>query len=295
MSQKKKVSFLGPGTGSFGFQALASYFSDWKVNPMEYNSHIDVCKSVGQMHADFGVVAVENVIDGVVSETVRAVERTDSQFGLKICGEEMVLIDMRLIAKRSVNIETVKRIISHSVGINQCGKAVTQLQKQGIEVVMVNSTAEAARIASEDKTAAALASPRALNIHKELQDIGKKNMVDHLNSKTRFWILSKKQSHFVIGRKFKTCFLANFDHDSVGVIHKTLGLFAERNINVLLIHPSPILGKEWEYTFVIEVEGHVLDPIIQEAWEAFCILGISLQPLRFLGSYQSRHCLQENK
>lgn len=71
-------------------------------------------------------------------------------------------------------------------------------------------------------------------------------------------------------------------------MHKTLKLFADRNINVALIHPSPIRGKEWEYTFVIEVECHISDERMNGLWDEFCMLGISLQPLRFLGSYETK-------
>ncbi len=288
MSRRKKIAYLGPGKDSFGFQALSSYFKGWKIHPVESSSHRDICQKVGQMQVDFGVVAVENVIDGVVSETVRSVEHTDAQFGVKICGEEIVTIDMRLIAMNGVTLDGIKRIVSHQVGINQCAQSVDQLCENGIEVVIVNSTAEAARIASVDSTIAALASPHALRSYNNLHDLGGRNMVDHRNSKTRFWILSKKQGRFISGRNFRTCFLANFEHDSVGVVYKTLKLFAKKDISVLLIHPSPIRGKEWEYTFVIEVDGYISDLKIRSVWDEFCALGISLQPLRFLGPYESK-------
>ncbi len=289
MSRRKKVAYLGPGKDSFGFQALTSYFSGWKIHPIESKSHLDICQKVGQMQVDFGIVAVENVIDGVVSETVRSVERIDAQYGLKICGEEVVPIDMRLIAQIGVAIEDIKSIASHQVGINQCSNLVERLcKKYGIEFRIVDSTSKAAMVASEsDGSVAALASFRALKSYGNLYDFGGENMVDHKSSKTRFWV-RKKQGRFMSGKHFRTCFLSNFEHDAIGAIHKTLGLFARKGISVLLIHPSPIYGKEWEYTFMIEVEGYISDSKMRNVWNEFCALGISLQPLRFLGSYESK-------
>ncbi len=108
-------------------------------------------------------------------------------------------------------------------------------------------------------------------------------MTDHKNSVTRFWILGKE--HEQKTGKDKTCFLVNLEQSAKGVLHKTLGVLAKRELNVLILYPSPILGKQWEYTFLVEVSGHIDDTALLEAWEEFRELGISLHPMQFLGSY----------
>ena len=186
MSSKKKVAYLGPGKDSFGFQALIQHFRDWKVNPIASVSHTEICCKVGKMQVDFGVVAVENVIDGVVSETIRSVEYADAQFGVKICGEEVVSIDMRLLAQKEVKVSELKRIASHRVAINQCAKIVSKLQTKGVEGIVSDSTSEAVAMARSDKCVGALASLNALKLFEDLQDLGGQNMIDYANSQTRF-------------------------------------------------------------------------------------------------------------
>jgi len=120
--------------------------------------------------------------------------------------------------------------------------------------------------------------------------IKEESVTDYKTSATRFFVLGKKHSQFKNGAdkevvKYKTCFLANLEQKASGVLHKTLGVFADKGISVLIIYPSPILGKKWEYTFLIEVSGYVSEKHMIEAWEDFRRLGISLLPLRFLGSY----------
>jgi len=284
-NRKSKVAYLGPGTETFGFQALSQYFSKrkHKVDPVPYSSHRDICDAVGRMIVDYGVVAIENVIDGVVAETVRSIEQTDYHYGIKISGEEVVKVHLYLMSK-SGELNDIKRILSHRTGLNQCSNLIARMQEDGIEIVAVNSTAEAARIAGSDPATAAIASNTALKRF-GLNSIIPESVTDHMESETRFWVIGKRCAKRASNTRFKTCFLANFDRSMIGALEKTLALFANRGVNVCLLYPSPILGKKWEYTFVIEVEGHIEDEALMGAWEDFRLLGIALTPLHSLGSY----------
>ena len=284
------MGYLGPDTNTFGYQALRKFFEEkgFKLKNIEaipFTNHSEVCLAVGNMDIDYGVVAIENVIDGVVMETIRAIESVDSHLGLKIWGETTLDVNLFYMSK-SGDESLVKKLFSHRTAIGQCRRLVSELQGRGITVELQSSTSLGAREASVDKNVAALASKAALESF-GLKLIRKESVTDYKNSSTRFWILGKKHAQLVNdnGLKFKTCFLANLEQTASGVLHKTLGVFAEKGISVLLMFPSPILGKKWEYTFVIEVSGHVSEPRMVDAWEDFRKLGISLLPLRFLGSY----------
>lgn len=290
--EKIKVGYLGPGTNTFGYQALQKFFSGKNYKHIEavaFTNHSEVCFAVGNMEVDYGVVASENVIDGIVAETIRAIESVDSHLGLKIWGEVTLPIELYYMSK-SGDESLVKKLLSHQVAIGQCRRLVSQLQERGIPIEIHPSTSRGAEIAADDPNVAALASRVALK-NFGLKLVREESVTDYKNSATRFWILGKKHARLDkgvgegIAPKFKTCFLANLEQTSSGVLHKTLGVFADRGISVLLVYPSPILGKKWEYTFVLEVSGHVSELRMIEAWEDFRKLGISLLPLRFLGSY----------
>lgn len=286
--KKIKVGYLGPGTNTFGYQALQKFLASKGINSIEampYKEHSGICLAVGNMDVDYGVVAIENVIDGVVIETIRAIESVDSHLGLKIWGEVTLPIELFCMNK-SGDKSQVKRLISHEKALGQCSKLVAQFRAAGVTIEAEESTARSAEIAASDPEVAALAARVALESF-NLKLIQEESATDYKNSATRFWVLGKE--HARLGEDtasmFKTCFLANLEQTASGVLHKTLGVFADNGISVLLVYPSPILGKKWEYTFVLEVSGHVSEPRMIEAWEDFRKLGISLLPLRFLGSY----------
>lgn len=282
-----EVGYLGPDPCTFGYQALQKYFSTNnkdchdKPIPIPFTDHHGICQAVGSMQIRYGVVAIENVIDGVVAETVRAIESVDSHLGVKICGEVTVPIELFYMSKNGKR-ELPKRLVSHEKALGQCSRFVSTVREKGIVVATSPSTGQAAKEASENPETAALASVLALKNYK-LQLIESESAVDHKSSVTRFWILSKQ--HAQKSEKDKTCFLVNLEQSASGVLNKTLGVFANQGISVLLMYPSPILGKQWEYTFLIEVSGYITDEKMDKAWNEFRRLGISLQPMHFLGSY----------
>lgn len=287
-----KVGYLGPGTNTFGYQALQKFFAEKGVKSIEavaFKEHSGICFAVGNMEVDYGVVGIENVIDGVVLETLRSIESVDSHLGLKIWGEVTLQIELFCMSK-SGDISRVKRLISHEKALGQCSKLVSKFRENGIVIQAEASTGRSAEIAAEQLDVAALASRSALKGF-GLKLIQEESATDYKNSATRFWVLGKKHAQLEKSDaaepmvRYKTCFLANLEQTASGVLHKTLGVFADNGISVLIIYPSPILGKKWEYTFVLEVSGHVSEPRMINAWEDFRKLGISLVPLRFLGSY----------
>lgn len=289
---KIRVGYLGPGVNTFGYQALEKFFQKkyYKgIDAIPFTNHSEVCAAVGSMDVDYGVVASENVIDGIVAETIRAIESVDSHLGLKIWGEVTLPIELYYMSKSGDEM-LVKKLLSHQTAIGQCRRLISQLQERGIPIEVQPSTSRGAEIAASDPEVAALASKVALKNFK-LKLIYKDSVTDYANSATRFWILGKKHAPFEKSdskngtQRFKTCFLANLEQTASGVLHKTLGIFANKGISVLLVYPSPVLGKKWEYTFILEVSGHVSEPRMIEAWDDFRKLGISLLPLRFLGSY----------
>ncbi len=285
-----KVGYLGPGNCTFGYQAFLKAFTKdsdiarERPRPIEFPSHQAICQAVGNLEIDYGVVGVENVIDGVVPETVRAIESVHAHLGIAICGEITVPVELLLMSKTGER-KAYKRLLSHPSGLGQCRGLVSKLQAQGVTIEARTSTGKAAEDASLDPESAALASRLALSKY-SLTLVEPDNMVDHSNSMTRFWILGKQHAKKSKGDvKYKTSFLVNLEQSAPGGLHQTQGVFAKHGINVLLPYPIPILGKRWEYTFLFEVAGHITDEALDRAWHDFQKLGISLQPMQFLGSY----------
>lgn len=283
-----KVGYLGPNMSTFGYIAAEKFFSLQKsekdnIEFIPYKTHGEICLAAGKKEIKFGVVAIENVIDGVVPETVRAIENVDGHLGLKVQAEVVVPIELFYMRKENSG-QPLKKLISHPVAVRQCSEFVSRLQKEndGLIVEYKDSTGSAAEEASKNSEAAVIASINACQIY-GLKCFYKDSVTDHKNSLTRFWIIGKE--HANRSGKDKTCFLVNLEQSIPGSLWKAIGVFASRGINLLLIYPCPIPGKQWEYTFLLEFKGYVTDEKMEEAWLEFRKLGLSLNPPRFIGSY----------
>lgn len=284
-----KIGYLGPNESTFGYMAAEKFFDQVKKTEgletgfefTPYKNHNEVCYAIGSKEVKYGVIAVENVIDGVVAETIRAVDNIDGQFGLKVCAEVIIPIELFYMKKENSGV-LPKKLLSHVVALRQCSHFVSNLQADGVAIELRDSTGAAAQEASTNSDIAVIASNNAAKLY-NLQILNQESVTDHKNSLTRFWIIGKEHANKT--GKDKTCFLINLEQSVSGSLWKALGVFAERNINLLLIYPCPIPGKHWEYTFLIELRGYITDPGIMEAWSEFRKLGLSLNPPRFIGSY----------
>lgn len=248
---------------------------------MKHNSHADICESVGSKRVQLGVVAIENTLDGIVPETARAVEKVERRQGVKISGE--ILLPIKLYyANASGNPADAKKVVSHPSALGQCSYAARDLLEKGVDNASCSSTSEAAQKAVGDNSIAVLASMEAIE-HYGLKLLHQDTRTNHESSTTRFWVIGKE--HAESTGNDKTCFLINLDQKVVGSLHKTFGVFAENGMNVLVIYPISIFGKKWEYTFMVEVAGHIDDEPIKKSCDDFDACGISLHGMQFLGSY----------
>ncbi len=279
---KIKIGYLGPDPVTFGYLAAKKFFNGIEdAEFISYHSHSEIISAVGKMEVDYGVVAIENVIDGIIAETVQCTEDEAGRRGLYICGEVAVPIELYCLRKAD-DLTPPKKILTHDSVTRQCRKFISKLQNEGAMLEITNSTAEAAQKAGQNSEIAVIASEEAAKKY-GLRKVVPESVADIANNKTRFWVLSK--SYAKRTGKDKTCFLVNLEQTQSGALWKTIGFFAKRNINLLIIYSNPIPGKHWEYTFLIELVGHIDDNNMEEAWEELRNSGLITGRPHFLGSY----------
>ena len=276
-----KVGYLGPDNVSFGFMMAEKYFTGQDIEFIPLANHYKICEAVGRGAIEYGVVAIENVIDGVVSETIHAIEHIFRKHGLSIFAETELPIKLFYFQMASANIEPTK-VLSHLAALHQCQKFISSLQERKLTVEIRNSTAQAAKEASENPNVSVIASEKAetaYNLKRLLPD----SVADQENNFTRFWILSKKQNTKT--DHSKTCILVNLEQQESGGFSKTLDCFAKEGVNLLTVCPNPIPGRKWEYTFVLEFQGHIFDENMDIAYEALTNSGVCVGGPLLLGSY----------
>jgi len=279
-----QICYLG-SPGSFGFEAANKEFGP-AGSYVGCSSHTAVFNAVSSGKAAYGVMAIENVEAGLVAETIRSVVRSNydnPESSLKVTSEVLVPVHLKMMAQNT-EIKEIKTLASHEMALLQSSKFVEQLllQHPSIRIVKVNSTSEAARMASEDPTLAALASDRSMHEF-ELNQLIAGNTENKVNNYTRFWVLSRDMSTQT--GIDKACLILNLNRDLPGSLAKALACLSREKINLSIVHPSPHPEYNFEYQFVVEVEAHQESPKMQRAIKSLSNLGLSTQ---FLGSYPNR-------
>ena len=132
-----KVAFLGP-QGTFCEQAARRFFLHKPVVFVARPSIQDIFRSVEWDNYDYGVVPVENSIEGSVTITLDMFLETE----VKICGEIQERIHHNLITKPQLTFDNIRTLISHPQAVAQCKKFIeTNLPET--KILEANSTAKA--------------------------------------------------------------------------------------------------------------------------------------------------------
>ena len=263
------VAYLGP-RATFTHQACLEQFG-LSARHLPFNSIQEVFEEVERDRVQYGIIPIENSIEGVVNHTLDMF--VDSN--LLICGEVSLEISHHLLAQVE-DVATITKLYSHPHAIAQC-RGWLENHMPAIPVYEVSSTAKAAELVLDEPAAAAIASEAAAHIYglKVLQ----KRIEDHLHNATRFLIIGKVPAK--PSGDDKTSILFSIK-DRVGALYAMLEPFASYGINMTKIESRPMRTQAWEYVFFVDLEGHIEDDSVREALDQLaerCLF------FKVLGSY----------
>ncbi|MCD6452795.1 MAG: prephenate dehydratase [Dehalococcoidales bacterium] len=265
-----EVAFQGEA-GAYSEQAAQQFFGV-SVTTKPYETLDEVFKAVEQDKTQFGIIPVENSLEGSISRSYDLL--LESQ--LKVCGEIELRITHCLIANAGARLDLIKRIYSHPQALGQCK---TFLKHLNCELIPTYDTAGSVRMIKEQGIidGAAIASAEAATIY------GMKTLTceieDNPNNFTRFFILSEKDSP--PSGNDKTSIVFSVKHKPTA-LYNFLTEFITRGINLTKIESRPTRQRPWEYNFYMDFEGHREDKISQEVLEALEERSLFL---KILGSY----------
>ncbi len=264
-----KFACLGPA-GSFSHLAALKLFGSSAQGVL--NSDIDsVFNAVERDVVDYGVVPIENSIEGAIGRTLDLLMTSP----VKIFGEFYFDIHINLNSKAK-RIEDVQTLYTHYMPLGQCRQWLSGTLPN-VKIVETASSTAAAIKAKDDPESAALGSYEAAQIYK-LNTLAEK-VEDRCGNQTRFLVISMKDGPRT--GKDKTSILFSIKHES-GALQKILRQFSTRNINLSKIESRPSPTKEWEYIFFVDFDGHADD---DEARLALRKVEPMTHFLKMLGSY----------
>jgi chorismate mutase/prephenate dehydratase len=268
----ERISYLGP-EGSFTHQAAESRFggmSEYLVLPTIHS----VFESVETGRAKFGVVPIENNQEGIVIETVDFLREKN----LSIVAEVLLQVHFTF-ASQSDSLKDIKRIYSKDIAFRQCGKFISEyLEGMGIELIPVESTSKAAKLAGQEVDSAAICSSISARLFGV--PILFDNIEDSDQNRTRFLILAKDFTN-IKSDDDKTTIIANLPNTNrPGVLYEFLKDFNDRGINLTKIESRPLRGEAAFRTwFLVEFLGHADDEPVKEIMHKYGT------HLKWLGSY----------
>lgn len=250
------VAYLGPA-GTFSEKAAVKHFGLGAAT-LPCPTIDEVYRAVESNTADFGVVPVENSTEGAVGRSLDLMPGTT----LNVCGEVVVRIHQNLMLKNAaLPLGDVLRVFSHGQSLAQCHEWLNHNLPKA-ERIQVSSNAEAARRASEDPLAAAVAGDSAA-AHYGLTIVAA-NIEDEPNNTTRFLVLGNYAPK-ASGRDKTSLVLSA--KNVPGAVYNLLTPFALRGVSMTKFESRPSKVAIWEYLFFIDIEGHIDDAPVASALE----------------------------
>lgn len=266
-----RLAYLGP-EGTFShLAALKVKAEDWELLPL--SSLKEVFGAVERGDADYGIVPVENSLEGMVNETHDLFFETS----LKVLAEVPLKISY-VLASPLGDSHKVKRIYSHWQALAQCREWLETNYPQA-ELIQTESTAKAALLALKDEEGAAVLAPQAARLY------GLKVLFESIEATgdnvTRFFLIGKRPlGGGLRPSKASLCFL--LPHVP-GALHRALEPFAREGINLTRIVSRPLKGSRWEYVFFVDLEIPTERRKLERALEA---LKERAALVKFLGEYE---------
>jgi prephenate dehydratase len=210
----KRIVIQG-GYGAFHEIAALQYFENEPVEIMPRDTFKDLMTALRKDKADYGIMAIENSLAGSILPNYSLLK--DSP--MKIIGEIYMRIKQNLVAIPGQTIGDIREVFSHPMAILQCQ-------------VFFDQYADIKLIESMDTALSA----------KEIRDNELKGTIlGNGNDSVPVEEVNKSSVHFALSHK-------------IGSLSKILSILSFYDINLSKIQSMPIMGKDWEYQFYIDVE-----------------------------------------
>ncbi|MEI6271545.1 MAG: prephenate dehydratase domain-containing protein [Chloroflexota bacterium] len=270
-----RIAYSGE-PGAFAEDALIAFFGE-TAERLAVGSFADVRIALLDGRAQFGVLPIENLVNGTVRETLDLVR----DGALEIVGESVVPVNLVLAALPGVALDDITRVYSHAQALAQ---SEPFLRTRAWQLLSAYNTAGAGAAIRDrnERDAAAVLSPRAATLH-GLVELASGIEKDPGN-RTRFWVLRSTASGAEIGARSgapRTTLLVGVRNEP-GTLLAVLQRIAAAGVNMSKLESRPSQGGDWEYVFWMDLDAGANDAALQGALKE---LAAVTSELRILGSY----------
>lgn len=244
----KRIAIQG-FRGSFHDIAAHEYFNGEEVETLGCSTFEQLFAEMKQDDSLLGMMAIENTIAGSLLHNYELLR--DS--GLTIVGEHKLRIEHSIMCLPGDNWETISEVNSHPVALAQCRGFLDR--QSHLKVVETADTADSARNIFENQLKG-----HAAICHRSVADIYglkvlRESIEDNKHNFTRFLVLC--DSWYAdrlrdLHHTNKSSIVFALPHEE-GSLSQVLSIFSFYKINLTKIQSLPIIGREWQYLFYIDV------------------------------------------
>lgn len=270
-----KVAIQGV-KGCFHEIAVYKYFGERQpIEAIECHSFEEVFRMFASNPEIYGVLAIENTVAGSIIPNYAKLRQSK----MKVIGEVYLRIEQHLLALPETKVEDLTEVRSHPMAILQCLKYFEKFPN--IKLSESPDTALSAKDLSEkpNKNMGVIASSLAASTYG--LNILQANIETNRRNFTRFLILQNESLPQPDGfiNKASICFTVGH---TPGSLADVLKIFSHNQINMTKIQSMPVIGKEWEYLFLVDLEFAQIEEYKSAIQEAEKLM----THLQILGEYQ---------
>lgn len=272
----RRVAIQG-GIGAYHGIAAENFFKGHQVEIIPCQTFRDIFEQIAADATTIGIMAIENTIAGSLLPNYDLLRLHH----YSIAGEYKLRISHCLAALPGQTLTDIREVMSHPIALMQCEDFLDTMP--GVKVIKHEDTALAARdiAASQLRHSAAICSTRAAEIYG--LDILAGEIETNKHNFTRFLIFGEKWAVDDIQQGLplnKASIVFTLPHNE-GSLSKVLSVLSFYDINLTKIQSLPIIGREWEYQFYVDLKFTSLERY-QLSLEAIKPLTTHLQ---ILGEY----------
>ncbi len=239
--ETKTVCFQGI-PGSYSHEVCDRLFP--KAEMLQTDTFREVFEKVSSGLADAGVVPLENISAGAITEVYEALNEMDLYIAVS------PILPIRHVLMGTGTREDVKQITSHPQALNQCSRFI---RENHFSKISAPNTAIAAKNVSDAQNPALAAIGSKAAAERYRLNILEENIADTDNNQTRFIVITKKP--LLMPQADTISMIFSIPHQ-VGSLARVLQNFSQKGLNMTMIESMPLKGGKWEYLFYVDVKGN---------------------------------------
>ena len=235
--------------GSFHDIAAHLYFEGEQIQLVCCATFEEVFREMRQDPTLIGMVAIENTIAGSLLHNYELLR--DS--GTTIVGEHKLHITHSICCLPDDDWDSITEVHSHPVALMQCRQFLAQHPR--LKNVEAEDTAGSAKMIAEEgrRGWAAICHAEAAQLYgmKVLED----QIEDNKHNFTRFLVVSNPNKADMLRpltEANKSSMVFSLPHEEGSLSH-VLAILSFYKMNLTKIQSLPIIGREWEYMFYVDV------------------------------------------